>query len=248
MLNDTVVITFSGTPIHRQLQLDFHKKFAGNFYRGIAYTYDWLLNEGYISDPRYKHMFKYEKYCGYFMWKPIIISDALNLYDKNILYCDSNLIFKNFSGFEKIFNETMERDGIFLIKHKPHINKDWTKRDTFIYMDTDEERYWNAHQVWSVCMGFSNNNLCLDLLTDYLIYCSNPNLVTELPNVLGKDNLPGFREHRWEQSVMSILAEKYNVKGVWDTDLFQYIDKYYPPELNQYKAEINKDPLKTNEL
>ncbi len=243
MLNDTIVITFSGTPIHRGMQLDFHKRFAGHFYQGISYTYDWLENEGFVKD--YWQMFKYEKYAGYFMWKPLIISATLNYKkNKNVLYCDSNLVFKDFAGFEKIYTETMKKESIFLIKHKPYLNKDWTKRDAFVLMDADNEKYWDAHQVWSVCMGFSQSWLSREFLTDYIFYCSNPQIVTELPNVCGREDFSGFREHRWEQSVVSILAEKYNIKGVWDTDLFPYIDKYYPHELNQYKEEINKDPLK----
>ncbi len=111
-------------------------------------------------------------------------------------------------------------------------------------MNSDFPDFWFDNQVWSVILGFDNSEKSRSILEDYIFYCRNPFIVTELPNVCGEENLPGFREHRWEQSVISILAVKYGIQGVWDTDMLKLFDKVYDDELYKYKEEVNKDPLR----
>ena len=33
-----------------------------------------------------------------------------------------------------------------------------------------------------------------------------------MPNICGKENINGFLEHRWDQSILSLLAHKYNLE------------------------------------
>ena len=103
-------------------------------------------------------------------------------------------------------------------------------------MNKDEQRYWEDHQVWTSLMGFGARQPARTILSDYLEYCKNPNIITDLPNICGKDNLSGFREHRWEQSVMSLLFSYYDFSGIWDTGFIpNIVDKIYPSELLEQK-------------
>ena len=243
MISNTVCITYNN-PTHERFQNEFENLYKDNFTFYHGYKKDWLEKTMfYQSNPQ---MFKHEKYGGYFLWKPYCISVALrSFYCEKVLYCDSNLRFLHFPKFEELFNDQMATEGIFLIKHKNYINKDWTKRDAFVLMDADYKEYWGAHQVWSVILGFSESKR--RLLDDYLFYCRNPQIVTDMPNMAGQgDNLPGFKEHRWEQSVISILAERYGVKGIWDVDVLDIITKVYDDELYTYKKQIAKKEMKWN--
>lgn len=241
MLNKTIVITFSGTEIHEEYQKEFDRLYSGHFHKHIPYTYDWLKGTDFYWNNQ--QVFQYEKYAGYFLWKPFIILTTLRSYpDHAVLYADSNLRFTNFHSFEHIYNTLMDNQGAFFVKHDHFINKDWTKKDCFYFMDADNERYYNAHQVWTPLMGFDNSTSRKLLIQEYLSYCKNPNIVTEEPNIHG-DNLPGFREHRWEQSVMSILVEKYRYNGIPDTQAMQWVTKEYSPELLKMKELVNANPL-----
>jgi hypothetical protein len=40
---------------------------------------------------------------------------------------------------------------------------------------------------------------------EWLAYASDPRLITDTDNTLGKQNLPRFREHRHDQSIRSLL-------------------------------------------
>lgn len=230
MLSNTIVITFSGTDTHKELQEEFDSLYKDYFYKHLAYTGNWLKQTDFYKENQ--KLFRYEKYFGYFLWKPFIISKTLEEYPEyNILYCDSNLRFSHIREFENVYDRYMETEGIFLIKHKPHINKDWTKRDVFVYLDMDNEKYWNAHQIWHIISGWTTRSkLFLDM---YFRICKIPYIVNDEPSIA--ENLPGFREHRWEQSVLSLLAEKHNVNGPWDLDMFKYISKIYPDKLREFK-------------
>lgn len=240
-IKDTTCITYNN-PTHDRFQKEFERLYRDKFSHYHAFTRGWIEQTDFFKENQ--QVFQYEKYAGFFLWKPYCIyTTLLDTSDSNILYCDSNLRFNNFNKFEQLYKDTILRDGVFFIKHRNHINKDWTKRDTFILMDADSSEYWNANQVWSVVLGFDKSIKSVNILEDYLHFCKNENIVTELPNKYG-ENLEGFREHRWEQSVISILAQRYKVDGIWDTDVLDIIYKVYDIELTKYKENINKDSLK----
>jgi len=210
------------------------------FHNHIKWTGDLLKETEFYKNNL--DIFKYKKYFGYFLWKPYIILSTMINYEgenKNILYCDSNLRFRSIGSFEYSFNQWLEKEKIFLVKHDHHYNYEWTKRDTFILMDADEEKYWNAQQRWSILLGTTISEFPYRFFYRYLNFCKDINIVTEEPNVCGLPNLEGFREHRWEQSVLSILAEKYNIDGPTDIEMLKYYDKIYSPELLEMKSKTN---------
>jgi hypothetical protein len=93
-------------------------------------------------------------------------------------------------------------------------------------------------------MGFENNLENKYLLSEYLSYCRDERVLTELPNQCGLENLDGFREHRWEQSIMSLLVEKHKIPTYyWDYEMIHYVDKYYDEDLLKLKADVNSNPL-----
>lgn len=234
------LVTFAGSSIHKEYQKEFHTLYRDFLNAGHEdYDKEWLVYTKFYQENQ--QLFKYEKYCGYFLWKPYIISLALNYYDY-VIYCDSNVRFTDLNKFRKILLDKVNSNKPLFIKHANFINAHWTKRDTFYYMNRDSDMYWNSHQVWTPVLGFSKNEI--PLLNDYLEYCRDPRLVTELPNECGLPNLPGFREHRWEQSVLSNLVVDYDYEYLWDTDTIHYITKIYSPELMKMKEEVNKNPLK----
>lgn len=245
MFDDTTVITFH-TPTHQEFQLGFKEKYQNLFKSYIPYNSTWVKNTHFYRENI--DIFSYKKYFGYFLWKPLIISSALTIVDdgEKVLYCDSNVRFKDINGFKEIYDTMFNENPVFLIKHAPWKNSTWTKRDAFVLMDANESRYWNAHQIWTVVMGFKKCPETWDLINNYLYYCTDERILTEIPNEFG-ENKADFREHRWEQSIMSILAEKYQFRTVSDLTMMNYFEKIYTPELYRQKAEINKDVLAKDE-
>ena len=120
------------------------------------------------------------------------------------LFVDSNHVIVDPS----IYYDVADHYGVYIHDHiwNMYLNKHWTRRDTFVNMKCDEERYWNSLHMQCNIIGlkktplnssFVNELLKCDL--DYNIMFGNGEY----------ENLEGFIEHRHDQSVFSILREKY---------------------------------------
>lgn len=142
-------------------------------------------------------------------FKAIVIHDVLNEIEDNdlLLWCDSNHIL---AGDIAPIEKWSYHHNIFCHDHSPtyYPNWQWTHKDTFINMNCDESRYWNSPQMQVNIMAFVKNGFTSNFIAEWLKYC----LIYDV--IIGKNkhpDPPGFREHRHEQSIFSILREKYSV-------------------------------------
>lgn len=165
---------------------------------------------------KYNNILSDTRGYGFWQWKPLIILDALSKVDYGdiILYVDSgNCIVNN---LDYIFNvcEKQEivlfenRDGNY--NHEVHKNIQWTKRDCFVMMNCDEDKYYYSPQVDASYQVYKKTDRVFSFLEEYRDYCSNENIISDLPNIT-KENLPEFIDHRHDQSILSLLAAKYNI-------------------------------------
>jgi hypothetical protein len=149
--------------------------------------------------------------CGYWLWKPYIILEALKncQSDEIICYCDSGDLIA-----EETVNKAKKHleDNPFFLVGGNFKNSHWTKRDCFVLMDCDEEKYWNAGQTYASISMWSKSDDSISFVEEWLAYCENKNILTDEPNICGKDNLDGFSDHRHDQSVLSNLVIKHNIK------------------------------------
>lgn len=176
-----------------------------------SYSYDWLKEQSFFADN--KELFESSVGKGFFSWKPFILLDAMNKLDDGeiIFYSDVNDLFH--PGLIQYVNHLIEDDCCLLVMGGAS-NKDWTKRDCFVFMDCDEEDYWNSTQLeagvcfWGVCEKSKQ------LLSEWLKYCTDRRIISDDPNVSGKDNFPSFKEHRRDQSILTNLAVKHGLSVV----------------------------------
>lgn len=174
---------------------------------------------------------------GYWQWKPLIILDALSKVNDGdiIAYIDSGNIIIN--DLTYIFNECNKteivlfenRDGNY--QRQTHKNKEWTKRDCFILMNCDSEKYYNASQVDGSYQFYKKTPKVIKFLKEYKEYCSNDNIISDLPNIT-KENLPEYIDHRHDQSILSLLAVKYNIPLLPEpSEWGNYLDNRPYPQL-----------------
>lgn len=178
---------------------------------GIEKIFAWK----YIDLLRYSFFWKNLKLlrskrgAGYWSWHSIIIRKALDAMQENewVVFCDAGL---RFTGR---FDESLfvQHPGFIQLFTSGHFkNAQYTKRDAFVLLNCDEPKYWNAHQVMG---GFHFWRKCPEayaFLDEYEQYCTNYQIVSDTPNIYSS-NFSDFRDHRHPQSVMSILAVKYNL-------------------------------------
>jgi hypothetical protein len=154
---------------------------------------------------------------GFWMWKAAILKQTMDIIDEGdiIVYVDSGNMIVNDLSY--IINECNNNDIILFDNRdgnqygKIHLNKLWTKRDTFVLMDCEEEKYYNGNQIDAAYQLYKKNNKTINFINEYMKYCENENIISDLPNIT-KENFPEFKDHRHDQSIMSLMAIKHNIK------------------------------------
>lgn len=159
-----------------------------------------------------KKILEQRRGAGYWIWKPYIILDAMSKVKKDdiIIYCDAGIeIIDSIAPLVKI---AIQQNGVMLFQTHRHYNRKWTKRDCFVLMDCDSPKYWDAEQVMGSFSLYLNNEWNKGFVEEWLHYCCNEKIVTDLPTQCGLDDLPEFKDHRHDQSILSLLAVKHNIE------------------------------------
>jgi len=151
-----------------------------------------------------------KKGAGYWLWKPYFILKTLEKMQEGdaLVYLDSD--YKFVKNIDNLLDVCKKNKGILLFYLK-YPNKQWTKRDCFVIMNADSKKYWDSKHLEAGFQIYIRNKNSVHFVKKYLKYCKDKRVLTDLPNTFRK-NLLGFSDHRHDQSVLSILATKYNVK------------------------------------
>ena len=162
---------------------------------------------------------------GYWLWKPyILIEELKNLQpDEILLYLDSADKPEK-SLFDIINNHMVENDNLFI--NRGYKNGDWTKKDCFTLMNCDDEKYYNSVQLEAGIICLKNTKSNMDLLNEWFFYCKNEQILTDSPNQYNENNLPGFMDHRHDQSILTNIILKRDIESFnFTNDIIKY--NYY---------------------
>ncbi len=168
----------------------------------------WIKNSFILSRPRG---------AGYWIWKPYIILKTFESLENGdcVLYSDAGLkVIDNLNPlFNIISNNPNNGKLIFRVPWvgAQHIAKIWVKKDCFVLTSCDESKYWNAPMTNGAISLWVKNESNIEFLKEWQQYLRDPRIVTDDPNMCGI-NFPEFKDHRHDQSVLSLLAVKYNLE------------------------------------
>jgi len=175
---------------------------------------------------KYKHILDQPRGAGYWLWKPFYVWHTLNQVQDGdtIIYIDADhyVTDRNIIG---MINSAMDDRGLYItdMKYHGHKNRRWTKRDCFVFMGCDEEKYWDGFHVEAGKCAYRKNEFVMKFVEDWLGYACNENSITDLPNICGKPNFPEFQDHRHDQSVLALMTIKHNIKTVDSLELWKYL-------------------------
>lgn len=200
---------------------------AGGFYRVISYERKDIDQDFYLAN---KKILDQERGGGYWLWKPYFIKKALEQLEWNdyLFYSDAGCYFiDNINHLIKINQDVIPFE-------LQHIEKKWTKRDAFILMDCDSEKFVNTKQRLASYSFWKKTPFSMRFINEWLEFSKDERLSTDMKNTLGKDNYETFKEHRHDQSIFSLLTKKYDLLGhrnpsQFGNDLHQeYLNSDYP--------------------
>ncbi len=163
--------------------------------------------------------------AGYWLWKPyIILTTLLAANDDDIIhYSDAGCTFTGNMApyFDLCLNE---KRGLILFRGN-HINKTYTKRDCFYYMGMNTEKYIEGEQLTASHVLYRKTDFTLSFFSEWLKHMTDARISTDMPNTCGLENDEGFLDHRYDQSVLSLLSIHHDVTLI--KDLSQWGDSFY---------------------
>lgn len=151
-----------------------------------------------------------------YLWKPYFIQKALSSINDGdwLIYMDGGNFYYRNSVRDTIY--FMEKHNLDMAGSRTgeYKESDWTKRDVFVALDLDREPYISQKQCRAGFLILKKNQKTVRLIDEWLQYCQNYNLITDCPNIYGKDNYEGFCEHRHDQSILSLLMWRDHIPYV----------------------------------
>lgn len=203
----------------------------------LKLTEFWRKNSFILNQPRG---------AGYWIWKPYIILQTLEQLNEGdvVLYTDGGMSV--IDNLNPLFNITLESSkyGRMLFQIPGgHINKTFTKRDCFILMGCDEKKYYDGNLTNGAISLWKKTPENIEYLKEYLRYLRDPRIVTDAPNMMGP-NLIEFKDHRHDQSVLSLMSIKYNLELYRDPtqwgeeDRPKFPNSPYPQLFNHHRNKF----------
>ncbi len=149
--------------------------------------------------------------AGYWLWKPYIILETLISLNEGdiVLYSDATVTV--ISDLSPLFELADKHSIVTFQIGGAHTNKVWTKRECFLLMGADEPKYHNYIQTTASYQLYKNDETSISFLKEYLHYCENPMILTDIRDPY-TEQYSVFKDHRHDQSVLSILSVKHNLK------------------------------------
>jgi hypothetical protein len=152
--------------------------------------------------------------AGYWLWKSFIIEELLTKIAPGdvLVYLDAGV--EVVADLFPLFKLCLQRGGLLIFAGHyddvrtpgPNICSKWTKRDCFVGMNCDKPRYHDGRMLDASLIVSANMDRSRGFIHEWGFYCRQPQLLTDQPNLCGLPDLPGFINHRHDQSILSLLA------------------------------------------
>jgi len=208
----------------------------------IKYKYDDVKDSKFFQENKHIISRCGNKICEaqYWIWKPFIILEAMKSCDDGdiVLYIDAGMIVvDDLDPLFEIAKNNKDNRILFSASkiYGRHLNLEYTKRDCFILMGCDEPQYWNTRMLNASMSVWMKTQTNISFLSEWREYVSDSRIVTDDPNTCGQPNFQDFREHRFDQSVLSLLSVKYNSEIYRDPSQYSVNENY---ENSPYKQLV----------
>ena len=169
---------------------------------------------------------------GFWIWKPYLIERELQTIDEGdcLIYADSGIFFTG-SVAPVVTALRATGESVLVFENRFGIEREWTKRNVFVRLGCDSPSYTETKQIAATISVWTKSSESLDLVREWLRLVQDPHLVTDMPTRCGLRNYPGFREHRHDQSIFSLLCKQRGIsphRQPWRSPEAHYPHSDYP--------------------
>ena len=165
---------------------------------------------------------------GYWLWKPYFLYKTLKEkldYGDYLIYSDAAVMYVDLA--QKLVDFLKEKKLDMYLHRLPHLERQYTKRDAFILLGVDQPCYAETGQFNAAFQIYRKTKFTEFFLAEYLYYAQDKRIITDDANELGVGNYDDFRDHRHDQSILSLLTKKYGQVNANKTNLDINLIKNY---------------------
>ena len=165
---------------------------------------------------------------GYWLWKPYFLYKTLTEkldYGDYLIYSDAAIMYVD--SAKKLVDFLKEKKLDMYLHRLPHLERQYTKRDAFILLGVDQPFYAETGQFNAAFQIYRKTKFTEFFLSEYLYYAQDKRIITDDSNELGVSNYDDFRDHRHDQSILSLLTKKYGQVNANKTNLDINLIKNY---------------------
>ena len=169
---------------------------------------------------RHSGQLRYKRGWGFWVWKPWVILERLVKMapGDTLMYCDSQCVFKD--DPTPLFELCHKLVGVLLFhqKREGHKNRTWTTGDCFALMACNGPCFWDGPQLNLALTVWAPTQKAIDLVQEWYGWCSDMRVNSDRGSTM--PNLPEFKDHRHDQSILSLLAIRDSIETFPDPSQF----------------------------
>jgi len=163
-------------------------------------------HRAFLSRPYHLSGFAFKPYITLQLLEKIDYGDIVIYYDSgnggHVIDCSLNpLIRLCLANKGTVFHQWGEK------------NFKWTKRDCFVLMGCDHQRFHEAVALQATWFVIEKTEFALRFVREWLAFNLDERIASyENHSACGLPDLPGFVQHRGDQSIFTNLAVKYDIR------------------------------------
>ena len=146
---------------------------------------------------------------GYWLWKPYFLYRTLEEkldYGDFLIYSDAGILYMD--AAQKLVDFLNKKNTDMYLHRLPHLERQYTKRTAFILLGVDDPFYAETGQFNAAFQIYRKTKFTEYFLKEYLYYAQDKRIITDDSNEMGEENYHEFKDHRHDQSILSLLIKK----------------------------------------
>ena len=179
---------------------------------------------------------------GLWLWKPYFIKKSLDLLEQNdyLVYADSGVQYAR--NVTQLIVQLEKSSQDIMLFDLPLLEIQWTKRHTIEKINgvRSDVRYSNQRNGAFILIKKTPDSIAF--VEEWLNLCCEPDLLQPAESNLNHED-PLFIEHREDQSIISLLSKKWQIKSFSDPSDFGklpylYLSKNYLVRIPSYEENL----------
>ena len=163
---------------------------------------------------------------GYWVWKPQVVIQALSMIPEGsvLLYLDvgCHVVPNCKEGIDRYLAKLADSESGVLCSEMEHLEKYWAKGDLLDFLEVrNDKSITHTGQRQGGVVFYRKSKQSLSFVEKWLSICEDhPDLLDDSKS--RSPNFDGFREHRHDQAIFSVLSKTYGVFTFDANELLQW--------------------------